>query len=665
MAFTAILLLASGPENARAQKQRAFIAVGSSKGIFISLGSVAALPNLTGKPVSYLIERKSEGAARWDAAAEVAAPKTEAELASRIAQAARYLPFSAQPDSLQLKTIWQRLQRFGHQDSLGQWGRLTTIRMAIGTTYLDTAASPRVRYEYRVSTLGPSHQVIASALSQFAQYPWIPEFGKPQLLYAEGEDRRVNLQWRAVRTIRPDSYRVFRQKNQEGAFEEIVPFKLFASRRDTLIYAVIDTLVARGQVYRYYIVPVSVYGDAGFASDTALVGAYDFRSVPLPRALKLERVDSSGGIRLQWQLSATGLVRSIRVFRCPKFDGAYEQVAELPADAAAFVDQGVEPMKKYFYALAITGPLGEVSPMGARVFGEYQSSAPPLPPWISRSEGLKTGVRLEIISHEPFTEGYRVYRVRSGGEPFQLISGLVPRRDSVTVYLDTASVLSGRSEYMYAVRSENTSHVMSGFSDTVRVRPLISTHPQAPVELSASVDSVAIQLYWRDMWPMDPALDGYHVYRRVTGEKEFRRLTDTLLAVRHNRFRDTTVQGVRVYQYAVRSVDIFGGVSELSTSVSANVPRPLPISPAGLRAEMAGDAVVLRWDPPVQTERVSYRVHRYQRGKEDVVLATVDGNTTEYVDKSTRQGELYFYTVTCVTRDGIESTPFTEISVQR
>jgi fibronectin type 3 domain-containing protein len=468
---------------------------------------------------------------------------------------------------------------------------------------------------------------------------------------------------------KPSTFHVFRREQLKGNFNWIRPLRLIASRRDSTYFLVQDTLVQPMQFYQYYLVPMDMYGNAGVPSDTALIASFDFRSVPLPEGIRTESLDSLGGIRLTWRLREPGTVKSLKIYRSETWDSGFVQIAEVSPRDTAYVDQMTEPMKMYFYYLVMTGPLGEVSPPSARVFGTFQSALPPLPPWISRSEGVKNGVHLEIVSTDRYIAGYRIYRGRGYGEPLQLISGLIPRRDSVTVFEDTSEALSGKVHYAYAVRAENTSHLISGFSDTVYVRPLIPTQPPTPLNLTASVEGRTVQLYWEDMQPFDDALDGYVVYRREFTRKEkkqpeFKKLTDSLLSATHNRYTDTTLQVGKVYEYAVQAMDIFGGISGLSAAVRVETTSPEPIPPAGLRAMRTADGVIISWDPTVQPDLVSYRVYRYQRGQKAVLLETVKEEVPEYTDRSAKKGQLYFYIVSSVLKSGAESRPSDEVSIR-
>jgi fibronectin type 3 domain-containing protein len=167
----------------------------------------------------------------------------------------------------------------------------------------------------------------------------------------------------------------------------------------------------------------------------------------------------------------------------------------------------------------------------------------------------------------------------------------------------------------------------------------------------------------------DGAIAGYYLYRRDgsgMGAKkiDFKKLVDSLLPSTQNYFVDQSVAEGKLYEYAVQSVDFFNGVSSLSTTERIEIQLELPLSPAGVRVEKTTDGVLLRWGAVVHPDVVSYKINRSQVGGKGTVVGTVKSDKYEYLDRTVRSGELYFYTITTVWKNGRESNPSKEISIR-
>jgi fibronectin type 3 domain-containing protein len=77
------------------------------------------------------------------------------------------------------------------------------------------------------------------------------------------------------------------------------------------------------------------------------------------------------------------------------------------------------------------------------------------------------------------------------------------------------------------------------------------------------------------------------------------------------------------------------------------------------------DAVSVVWEAPEQQDIVSFRLYRYERGKTPVIIATVPQGTTLFTDTTAQRGKLYFYYLTSVHSNGIESSTGKEEGIWR
>ena len=117
-------------------------------------------------------------------------------------------------------------------------------------------------------------------------------------------------------------------------------------------------------------------------------------------------------------------------------------------------------------------------------------------------------------------------------------------------------------------------------------------------------------------------------------------------------------------EYAVQSVNIYGGRSSLSNPVTVRIESSQDnlIPPSGIHAQTVAEGIMLQWGE-IDSKIISeYRIYRNKRGDEPTVLASVKSN--QYLDKNVTKGELYFYHITSVSKDGKESIPGEEVSIR-
>ncbi|MBD3244093.1 MAG: hypothetical protein GF331_26105 [Chitinivibrionales bacterium] len=646
-----------------------WVAVAGGGGVYVNTGlTVACKSRPVDGIVGFRVERRQSGG-QWADVMTLSAPESYEQFVAGFDRGERVLPSPVITAQLPLRELWERVRRSGRLDSLGMYSAVLAFRLALGVTWCDTTARKGVRYEYRVSHVSASGNVTPVWLSVPVSYPAAVDLAPVKPTRSIADSTHVLITWTAGKGKRPADLKVYRRDDLAGPFSRVFPTLITSAAKDeppTL--RTDDTAVSAYHVYEYYVVPIDFYGNAGAPSDTVQAATYRFQGIPLPVDIRLESLDSLGGIRLHWRLPDTTNVRSIEVHRSDSWDSGYVKIAEVAAAETDLVDQQVAPMRSYFYYLRLTGLFGERSAPTPRVSGMYTSAQTVLAPTILRSRADSTGISLMIRSPDNDIVGYRIYRCAGPGMPLAPISDLVPRTDSLTVFTDSDSGLLGSRMYGYAARAENASHVLSALSDTVWTRPLTPTKPPAPVGLVVTLSGDRAVLHWDDLARVHSVAGGYQVYRRVVGAKgaagALRPLgsPDSLLVT--NECIDSTVEAGATYEYAVRSSDLFGGMSDLSQVVGVSVPAASLLAPRGLSARPSESGVRLSWEPTVQPGLHGFTIHRYQRGGKRRPIATLPAHAVEFVDSKVSAGELYFYTITATGADGRHSAASDEIGIR-
>jgi len=573
-------------------------------------------------------------------------------------------PDLLQPKDSRLENIWNVIQRTKNLDSLYFYGNSPVLRLALGVSFFDSTAERNKSYKYRINQTDSISGRTSSFTTNDVSFPGKLSLGKPVLVFARSSAENVFLQWRILPDERLSSFIVFRQSNAKGDFEKINVSKGLSKQRDSIVLTLQDRPVEKNIFYKYFVIPVDLFGNRGEPSDTVVCGTYDFSAVTLPTNITVESIDSLPALKLSWKIPEKQPVVSLQIFRSEIFDSSFALVAELPPNSTEYLDENVKPMQKYFYYFRLVGPLSEISPATARVFGLPKSSKAPIPPVQVKAEALSNGVKLSWKNTENFIEGFWVYRTNGMNDSLRLVSSLIKERKPFTTFYDTTG-LSGKLTYQYAIRSSSVSHVLSDFSDTIAIRPKIKTTPPSPMELTAElVDSTAV-LKWKDMREIESSVWGYLVFRKTVGGKsDFKSLTDSALTFYQNYFSDKTIKPGNLYEYQVKTVDMFGGISDPSI-VTLEFRKAKPLAPEGLTAVRTKAGIELTWNESIQSNIKEYRIYRQTRNSKPTLIAKVkSGKETKVIDKSFSKNELYFYFVTAVDSFDLESEASRIISIR-
>ncbi len=213
--------------------------------------------------------------------------------------------------------------------------------------------------------------------------------------------------------------------------------------------------------------------------------------------------------------------------------------------AILFEDQ--EARKVYVYQVVSTNRRGYPSAPSnpVTVFWDHP---PQVPRMVRGEEGDK---RVELY-WEP-VEGVAGYNVYRRVEEREFSSRPLNRELLTTAHFSDLNVENER-KYIYSVRAVRKvvkTEVEGKGSPEVSITPTDLVAPAAPVGLVAIPLKDGMELNWNRNREVD--LLGYYVYRRKTGEKEFKRLIESPLT--KETYLDTEVALQQEYEYAVTAVD--------------------------------------------------------------------------------------------------------------
>jgi hypothetical protein len=236
----------------------------------------------------------------------------------------------------------------------------------------------------------------------------------------------------------------------------------------------------------------------------------------------------------------------------------------VPGKRIALFFEDQEPRRVYVYEVVSINQRGYPgSPSNpVTVYWDH----PPQAPGMVMTERGDKRVELSWNPVEGAT-GYNVYRRMEGEEGFPLKPS---NREPLKATRYTDLNVQNDVKYIYSVRSVKRvvkTDVEGGGSPGIPATPTKLTPPSAPTGLTAIPLKEGIELNWRKN--AEPDLLGYSVYRRKSGEEEFKKLNES--PVTKETYLDTDVVLEQEYEYAVTAVDNSPRRNESSRSEEVKV----------------------------------------------------------------------------------------------
>lgn len=633
------------------------MAVAAPKGIVVFAGMELANGN---KVEKYTIER-SYDKRQWENLTELKSPADWNAFQTNINQWKADFGFQGLPKADDLKKGWQKCETACVIDSMGYWAASTTIRLAAGIAFYDQTAAKDKKIWYRVKTV-KNGKTLSENISFPVRYPFIPQYDLISLNDKNVDKTVFYLKWQSEGN-NPAPYfgiRYYENGQLKEARGMLAKYNIGNVRyhifQDSARYLRADR--------QYFLNPLDVYGNPGVATEIVLVSAISANKTFFQRTKAI--TDPKGfGVILSWRLQHTKTLSGIKIYKSDSFDGkAYEPVATIPAADTTYTDRKVVPDKMYYYYLETVSAQNDLPQKSNIFFNAAYDKLKPVYPTISRGKDVKNGVIVNVKASEMNLAGVKIYRSDGFSTRLYPVTDILRLTNDEVAYTDTSKVLSGERSYLYAAKAISTSSVESAFSDTITIHPNIKTVPPSPNRFSAYEEDGAVNLVWEDVKARHRSAQGYNVYRRNLPGGKFALLLpqDSLATV--PLFTDHTAQPARNYEYAVQTVDDWGGVSETMALFPVAVKAlRLPVPPNVWLTQTAGK-VTVQWAEVKTDKALSVNLYRYQRGGKPQLLKTFPPNERKYEDVKVKKGELYFYYTTFTDDKKNESGKSQEISIR-
>ena len=257
---------------------------------------------------------------------------------------------------------------------------------------------------------------------------------------------------------------------------------------------------------------------------------------------------------------------------------------------------------------------------------------------------------------DPRVSGYYVYRGLANDETGKLERIATVENRFVTHFVDND--VEPDTRYLYRFTTYNANGAESHGSETLTVNtmPVI-----ASVSFFSSIGNMprSAKLIWRPH--TNPKVKGYRIERKSLVDSEWQAI-DNVNGRLSAEFIDTGLKDNSVYKYRLRAITYDKIVSTPSEIVTVTTkPLPLPVQNITATSDLPRK-ILITWNEHGAKDFDYYKVYRSDDvdGSFDYHVKTRD---TRFEDTVEEDGHVYFYKVSAVDKDGLES-PMSPVPVQ-
>ena len=248
---------------------------------------------------------------------------------------------------------------------------------------------------------------------------------------------------------------------------------------------------------------------------------------------------------------------------------------------------------------------------------------------------------------DPRVNGIYVYRSNPGESDSQITRYATITNRFATHYVDNNVKPDTKYQYFFTTFS---SAAQSEKSPTVSVNTLPVLQSVAWIQSIQNMPR-SVKILWRPH--TNPRVSGYILERKSLKDEDFTKIAQ--IDGRLNaEYIDTNLDDGQVYKYRLKAVTYDNIVSTPSLIIQA-VTKPLPLDIKGLHiTNNLPKKIQLSWDPSNAKDFDYYKLYRgtSATGSLDYYAKLSNNEFTDAVDED---GKQYFYKVTVVDKDGLES----------
>ncbi|RYY54742.1 MAG: hypothetical protein EOO09_13210 [Chitinophagaceae bacterium] len=658
--ITWLVIVLLGSVTMKGQTVLTHLAKDGYKGIFVLTGD--HIPKVNSALTGYTIERRAVDEKEFRLVTTLNAVTSVDEFREKANASVHLLPYNTSTSRFRLDSIWKKSRIKQSLLDLGAVAHTLPVLAGLNMIWVDSNVQEGKSYTYRVTGIGERYQVVSIPVV------YTTNDTLAGLLFERGmynqPQQRMELYWTTAGKDKPVFIEAYRSENN-GDFRKIDAVVSVLPVKDTLQYLVTDTTAKKGGLYEYYVKGYDEFGNAGRNSATQAVAALDYVQMMLPEMVRSAPDSLSKGIRISWELKDASYIKMLSLYRSTNSVDGFRQVAVLSVDSKEYVDEEVQPATPYFYYFEAEYKTQSRPKRSTAFAASFSDSTAPANPSGLVATVTKEGIRIDWEYAPANTRGFWLYRSERGA-PLQLVSKLISSDSSSPLYsfTDTDSLLSGGRYYQYALKAYSTSHIESGFSDTVVARPMKNTPvPRSPMKVTVTSSDDKVFVFWDDVSAYDRDVAGYLLLRSKRNPGTKGAFTTDTITCSSNMYTDSLSEADGLVRYSVITQSVFGTASVASGWFSLHTNPIRPVPPSSVRVNPVKTGIHLNWEPVANPGPSKYNIYRYERGAQPVKAGTVTGEESVYIDGQVTKGKHYFYFIRTVTATGAESERSNEAGI--
>ncbi|MFZ2890101.1 fibronectin type III domain-containing protein [Sulfuricurvum sp.] len=245
--------------------------------------------------------------------------------------------------------------------------------------------------------------------------------------------------------------------------------------------------------------------------------------------------------------------------------------------------------------------------------------------------------------------GYYIYRNTPGNEDPKLQRIATIDSRFATHFVDSDVKPGNQYQYRFATMNKEGSESAGSETMVVATQPMI-----APVSFFQSVGNMprSAKLLWRPH--PNGKINGYIIERQDGTDQKWSEIA-AIKGRLNAEFIDHELKDGHVYFYRIKALT-FEKLSTDASELTKVVTKPLP--PEIKNVTASNDiprAINLKWDASTISDLSHYNIYRSSTSN-DKFEYFVKLEATNFTDTITEDGKFYFYKITAVDKDGLEST---------
>jgi len=251
---------------------------------------------------------------------------------------------------------------------------------------------------------------------------------------------------------------------------------------------------------------------------------------------------------------------------------------------------------------------------------------------------------------DPRVTGYHFYRanLQEDGSKLKLVDTIENRY--TTHYVDED--LEPSTKYVYKISSATAGEFESKTTNDY----VISTLPHMEgVSFIQAISNLPrqIKIVWRPH--QSERIESYEVQRKTPTTSKWENL-ETIDGRLQAEYIDLNLEDNVVYHYRIIG-KTFDGLETLPSALVKAQTKPLPAGILSLKATTdLPRKIELTWEPSESTDVIQYNIYRSSDAKSGFsIIKRVSAKTLKYEDFVNEDGKVYFYKISSVDKDKLES----------